>query len=551
MGLMDRILGRTKPPETSREPVPDASPVFAVLDVETTGLSPGRSRVIELGVVLADSDGRPVWEWQSRFNPQGPVGATEIHGITGDDVVNAPLFADQASVIAGVLSGRVLVGHNVQFDVAFLRAEFARAGWEVPAVPVLCTMEAGRAYLPHLPRHRLADCCHECGVTLRDAHSALGDARATTDLLGVYLRQTSDRGGWLGWQAAAAEATRVPWPRTPSRAPVAWAPDPRARMAANSTRTKAEGPRLVQIVRTVNLADVLDEGAPQVALAYLELLAESLEDGVLDREEGDALDELAATLGLGPSDVAQANKAFMLALAHVALADGKVTRAERAEFETIAALLAVDPEFVSELMHVAEEARRAHLSQGLKALPDDWDLGEPLRVGDKIVFTGCEAWNRDALEQRAARLGVRVVGAVSRRVAALISDGTMDGAKVAAARSLGTRVVHPHDLPRLLDYLQPAPPPEGPGEHAAMRHPHLTDPANVATEQGPVAAAAPTIRVSATGSDPAVASEPRVAPAAIRAWAKQNGIAVGERGRLHATVIEAYEQAHQGAKAGN
>src|SRR5262249_5526380 len=115
---------------------------FAVIDVETTGLSPGRDRVVEIAVVRTDRHGRVVDEWATLINPSGRVGAAHIHGITVADVRAAPRFADVAGELVARMAGNVVVAHNAAFDVAFLRAEFERAGWPMPAVPVLCTLEA-------------------------------------------------------------------------------------------------------------------------------------------------------------------------------------------------------------------------------------------------------------------------------------------------------------------------------------------------------------------------------------------------------------------------
>lgn len=91
----------------ARTAVPTATgaPVFAVVDVETTGLSPSHHRILELAVIRTDAAGRVVDEWTSRFNPEGPVGATHIHGITDADVANAPLFSATASDVAARMAG--------------------------------------------------------------------------------------------------------------------------------------------------------------------------------------------------------------------------------------------------------------------------------------------------------------------------------------------------------------------------------------------------------------------------------------------------------------
>lgn len=187
---------------------------FAVLDVETTGLQPDQDRVAEIAVVLTDPQGRVVEEWSTLVDPQGPVGPSEIHRIEAEHVRGAPRFADLLGELNARLSGRALVAHNARFDLAFLRAEYARSGTRFPDPPVLDTMLASRTYLPGLQRRSLAACCEAAGVVLQDPHSALGDARATACLLGAYLGGTLRRPK-RAHRRLPGVAARVRWPAVP------------------------------------------------------------------------------------------------------------------------------------------------------------------------------------------------------------------------------------------------------------------------------------------------------------------------------------------------
>ncbi|MGO1284545.1 MAG: exonuclease domain-containing protein, partial [Brachybacterium sp.] len=223
MGLLDRLLRRTPSTADTDAPTSPAIPRFAVLDVETTGLDADRDRILELAILRADEHGRVIDQRATRFHPDGPVGATHIHGITDADVAGAPRFRDLAITIGTALQDLVVVAHNAEFDLGFLRAEFARAGLPMPRFRTYCTLQGSTLYLPQLRRRRLSDCCAALGVTLQGAHSALGDALATADLLARYLAMdartgydappTATRALHSGVQPVTQPATPVSAPR--------------------------------------------------------------------------------------------------------------------------------------------------------------------------------------------------------------------------------------------------------------------------------------------------------------------------------------------------
>src|SRR5699024_1581397 len=93
VGLFDRRRRPAPEPSQAAAHSPLA-PRFAVIDVETTGLDPERERIVEIAIVRADAQGRPIDHWATRLNPGIPMRATHVHGITDADVAGAPRFAD-------------------------------------------------------------------------------------------------------------------------------------------------------------------------------------------------------------------------------------------------------------------------------------------------------------------------------------------------------------------------------------------------------------------------------------------------------------------------
>lgn len=180
---------------------------ISVLDVETTGRSPEKDRVIEIAVVRIKATGEPIREWHTLVNPEGPVGATEIHGITDSDVVDAPLFSDIAGDLLEVLDGSVIAAHNAQFDTKFIKNEFGRLWWEMPETVPVCTMESWNLTSWQTETRKLADCCAAVGVELTNAHAALYDTRATAELLQHILADAGDK-----IPVPPPFSSRSPWP---------------------------------------------------------------------------------------------------------------------------------------------------------------------------------------------------------------------------------------------------------------------------------------------------------------------------------------------------
>jgi DNA polymerase III subunit epsilon len=162
---------------------------IAVIDFETTGLSPAMGdRATEVAIVLLEG-GRVVDRFQSLMNAGRyiPSFIERLTGISNAMVAAAP---DAASVMheASRFVGKApLVAHNASFDTKFWQAELARAGVAVEpeAAPFACTMLVSRRLYPQAPSHKLGVLVdyHHLPRGGR-AHRALADAEMAASLLG-------------------------------------------------------------------------------------------------------------------------------------------------------------------------------------------------------------------------------------------------------------------------------------------------------------------------------------------------------------------------------
>ena len=169
---------------------------FAVVDVETTGMSARHGdRMTEVAVVHVDG-ARVEVAFESLLNPGVPIPPriTMLTGIDDALVRDAPRFEDVADNVLAALSGRIFVAHNVRFDWAFVRAEVERACGVAPRLPRLCTVRLSRALVPELERRDLDTVRFFFGIETDRRHRASGDALVTAAVLQRLLGRAADRG---------------------------------------------------------------------------------------------------------------------------------------------------------------------------------------------------------------------------------------------------------------------------------------------------------------------------------------------------------------------
>lgn len=187
---------------------------YAVVDLETTGLSPTSDDILEIGVVLLDADGNEESSWSTLVSPapgqRVPTGPTWIHGIEPEDLLDAPGLDEVADALVESLRGRVAVAHNARFDLGFLSHALARLGKLAPGthIPRVCTMEWARHFID-TPSRRLTTCCEVAGVELSHHHAALDDARASAGLLRHYMGVAQARGEALPWERVRIQAAQL------------------------------------------------------------------------------------------------------------------------------------------------------------------------------------------------------------------------------------------------------------------------------------------------------------------------------------------------------
>ena len=185
---------------------------YAVVDLETTGLSPTTDSILEVALVLTDAAGRVERSWSTLIDPGVgvDVGPTHIHGLVAEELIGAPGFDEVADLLVADLAGRAVVAHNARFDVGFLTQALGARGLldRGARVPRVCTMEWARHFMT-TPSRRLTTCCEVAGVEIGRHHNALDDALAAAGLLRHYLEVGRQRGEEpVAWARALLDAHR-------------------------------------------------------------------------------------------------------------------------------------------------------------------------------------------------------------------------------------------------------------------------------------------------------------------------------------------------------
>jgi len=165
--------------------------MYAIIDIETTGGSPGVEKITEIAVYLHDGI-RITDEFVTLVNPEKniPYFITNLTGITNEMVEQAPRFYEIAKKIIELTEGRTFVAHNARFDYSFIRQEFKSLGFNYRK-NIIDTVSLSRKLLPGYKSYSLGNICKDLGITITGRHRAAGDALATVKLFEIL--QEKDR----------------------------------------------------------------------------------------------------------------------------------------------------------------------------------------------------------------------------------------------------------------------------------------------------------------------------------------------------------------------
>ena len=167
---------------------------YVVFDLETTGLSPDKNKIIEIGAVKV-VDGAITERFSTFVNPEVPIpyNIEQLTSIKDDMVLDAPRIEEILPEFMKFCEGTVMVAHNAEFDTGFIRKNCERMGLPFDFT-IADTVALARILLPQLNRFKLDTVAKAVGVSLDHHHRAVDDAGATAEIFVKFIEMLHERG---------------------------------------------------------------------------------------------------------------------------------------------------------------------------------------------------------------------------------------------------------------------------------------------------------------------------------------------------------------------
>ena len=381
---------------------------FAIIDTETTGFGK-TDRLVEIAVVLVEGK-EIIQEWETLINPERDISNSNIHGITSELVSLAPTFAEINSELSRLISGTIMVAHNISFDQRMLEQEFSRVKKDNDLGVGFCTLQATKL--------KLESACKQYGITNVSAHRALTDARATALIFIKIMEQSG--------------SVKELIPISLKHDPEAKSPQLLSR-AAISDDHKPGHQNLRRII--YGLGPSLEAGPD---LSYLDALSSVMSDFEITNDEMKYLDDWAQTLGISSSEQNDLHSTFFDQLVLAAERDNYVSETEK--------------------MLLEKAAKTLGLSYQVATPTDQKNEVLSLKTGMTVCFTGTaigkngEELSRETLESYATKKSLIPVSSVTKKTCDLLvaADKSSMSGKTKKARDYGIPVISVEEFLDLL-----------------------------------------------------------------------------------------------------
>jgi len=300
---------------------------YSVIDIETTGFSHKlNDKIIEIGIVKIDDFGNVIETYETLINPNRDVGATHIHGITAEMLINAPVFNEVSNRLLNIIDETAVVAHNARFDVGFIERELELSGYKDLKWSYICTLELARKYLDELPSKKLKHICQYYDIAHNNKHSALSDSMATSkifqNMMNEFDLKFSDENIFKNAERKENNDAEV-------------------KLVTRKDFHTSQDNYISPLKR---LIDRLPEVKTNIAKErqYLSLLDDILLDRVITEEELNVLAEIAIEYKISKNEMLELNKKYLENLIRVYLDDDIVSKSEKRDIDKVKKILMLE-----------------------------------------------------------------------------------------------------------------------------------------------------------------------------------------------------------------
>lgn len=167
---------------------------YCVLDLETTGLSFRTEKITEVGIMKV-KNGEVIDEFSCFVNPEKPIPqkVVEVTNITDDMVKDAETIDKVFPKILEFVGDSILVAHNADFDIGFLKYNASQLGYELNNT-YLDTLRLAKSLFPDFKKYKLGFIADKLGIVVEVAHRALDDVDTTVKVFNIMISMLKEKG---------------------------------------------------------------------------------------------------------------------------------------------------------------------------------------------------------------------------------------------------------------------------------------------------------------------------------------------------------------------
>jgi DNA polymerase-3 subunit alpha (Gram-positive type) len=191
---VEAYLAPDKKPSVTNIKGQSINTTYCVLDLETTGFSPVTEKITEIGVMKIE-DGKVIDKFSCFVNPQKPIPARviEVTNITDDMVRNAETIEQVFPKMLDFIKGSVLVAHNAEFDIGFLKHNARVLGYDFDFT-YIDTLSLAQEIFYDFKTYKLGRIAKNLGIKVEVAHRALDDVDTTVKVFNIMIEKLKERG---------------------------------------------------------------------------------------------------------------------------------------------------------------------------------------------------------------------------------------------------------------------------------------------------------------------------------------------------------------------